>query len=73
MKGKVGMTLPDERTRAVNNVRKFLRMMLDPKETPGIPKKYRLMVRSLLKHYPSSFEMNRIAEKAPEFFGELND
>lgn len=48
------MTLPCERTRAVNYTRKFLVELMHRK---GIPKDVREQARSLLKHYPMNIDM----------------
>lgn len=53
------MTLPDERRRAIQATREFLRSLLDPKETPRVPREVRLEARRCLKHYPTAFDMCR--------------
>lgn len=63
------MTLPRERTRAVQNVRNYLRELLvtgKPKE-PSLEFKQR--VRYLLKHYPGEFELAKSHEKLPRIWG----
>lgn len=57
------MTLPYERTNAVLRTEKFLLDLCDPKTTPRVPKAIRDQARSLLKHYPSRFEMNEISQR----------
>jgi len=57
------MTLPIERTNAVTRTQKFLYDLLDPKKTPRVPLSVRKDARSLLRHYPSEFEMNMIADR----------
>jgi hypothetical protein len=57
------MTVPVERTNAVINTEKFLYDLLDPKKTPRVPEDVRAQARRLLRHYPSEFEMNVIAER----------
>lgn len=57
------MTLPCERVAAVNNTREFLYSLLDPKQTPKVPKHIREASRRLLKHYPSEMDMDIIANK----------
>jgi hypothetical protein len=64
------MTLPNERRNSIIWTRDFLRSLLDPKETPGIPKKIRQRAHSLLRHYPSEYEMERAKKQAPRLFGE---
>ena len=69
------MTVPFERTSAVNRTRKFLIDLMDPKATPRVPKDIRMHARSLLRHYPSETEMqiaceneDMLAEKHPVLF-----
>jgi hypothetical protein len=64
------MTVPIERTWAVERVQDFLRALMDPKETPRIPREIRRRAASLLKHYPTKWEIERAAKKAPQIFGE---
>jgi hypothetical protein len=62
------MTLPDERYRAVLNTEQFLLELCDPAVTPRVPKVVRDRANSLLRHYPSSWDMERASEGAPEVF-----
>lgn len=62
------MTLPDERFRAVRWAREFMYELMDPKKTPGIPAVVRSQARSVLRHYPSDYEMIEAAEAAPDIF-----
>lgn len=57
------MTLPFERTRAVVNVEQFLMDLCDPQRTPKIPKEIRRRAGSLLKHYPSKFDMEVVSNR----------
>ena len=57
------MTVPIERTNAVVQTEEFLAKLLDPKLTPKIPKSIRKEAASLLKHYPSKFDMEIISER----------
>ena len=69
------MTVPIERTNAVVNTEMFLMQLIDPKQTPRIPKEVRKQAASLLRHYPSKFYMQMIAERedttdaSPKIFG----
>lgn len=63
------MTIPIERSWAVRNVRLFLWSLLDPKETPRVPREIRLRARRLLKHYPNEFDVSQMQKKAPELWG----
>lgn len=62
------MTLPDERYRAVKYTEKFLRDLCDPKVTPKVPAIIRSQASSLLKHYPSTWDMERACEACPDVF-----
>lgn len=62
------MTLPDERYRAVRWARQFLQEILDPKKTPGVPKIVRQQANSILRHYPSDWDMERACQGAPDVF-----
>jgi len=62
------MTLPYERYRAVNNAREFMYALLDPKQTPKVPKAVRQWAHRALRHYPLPYEMKIAAEKAPDLF-----
>jgi len=64
------MTLPDERYRAVVQTRRFLLDLCNREHTPRVPKLIRDTARSMLRHYPSDWDMNRAAEAAPEVFQE---
>lgn len=63
------MTMPRERKVAVKNTEAFLLALCDADETPGVPSEIRLRARSLLKHYPSDYDMEEAAELAPSVFG----
>lgn len=66
------MTLPDERLRAVIATRQFLRDLLNPSMTKGIPKAIRERASRCLRHYPHYYEMETAAEKCPEVFAPIN-
>lgn len=67
------MTMPDERYRAVVYTEQFLMELLDPRKTPRVPKDIRQRARSLLRHYPSQWDMDRAATKSPEVFETRNE
>ena len=50
------MSLHDEKVRAIQNAREFLRDLLVPSKTPRVPKELRRQARSILKHFP--FDMD---------------
>ena len=64
------MTLPDERYRAVQQARRLLEELCDPKMTPRIPAGIRDRARGALRHYPHTYDMQRTAEAVPEIFQE---
>lgn len=62
------MTLPDERYRAVLAAEQFLQDLLDSKKTPKVPRAVRDRARSVLRHYPSRYDMDRAATVADHIF-----
>lgn len=64
------MTLPDERYRAVIQTRRFLLDLCNPTHTPRVSKLIRETARSLLRHYPTDWDMQRTALQAPDVFQE---
>lgn len=64
------MTIPVERCRAVNNTREFLMKLLDPKQTPKIPKSIRKEAYWCLRHFPHEYEMEMTSKKYPEMWGD---
>ena len=67
------MTLPDERYRAVVQTRRFLLDLCNSEHTPRVPKLVRETARSMLRHYPSDWDMQRTARMAPDVFAEKMD
>ena len=63
------MTLPDERYRAVKYAQDFLSRLAGG-EYPRVPKAVRDEARSILRHYPSGWDMQRTARMAPDVFQE---
>lgn len=66
------MTLPDERYRAVLAAEQFLRDLLDPSKTPRVPRTVRDRARSVLRHYPGKWDMDRAATAAEHVFQTQN-
>ena len=64
------MTLPDERYRAVVQTIQFLTDLCNSNVTPRVPKTIRQQARSLLRHYPSAWDMKRAADNCPDVFQE---
>ena len=64
------MTLPDERYRAVVQTRRFLMDLCNPAHTPRVPKLIRDTARSMLRHYPDDYDMNKVSQTSPDIFQE---
>lgn len=60
------MTLPDERYRAVRLAESFLLDLCNCHATPRVPRVIRERARSILRHYPSEYDLDRLTEKAPD-------
>ena len=63
------MTLPDERYRAVKWAETFLSRLAGG-QIARVPKAVREEARSILRHYPNSWDMQRAAATSPEVFQE---
>ena len=63
------MTLPDERYRAVKYAQIFLSRLAGG-QYARVPKAVRDEARSILRHYPNNWDMDRAAQGAPEVFQE---
>ena len=63
------MTLPDERYRAVKWAASFLSRLAGG-DIPRVPKAVRDEARSILRHYPTVWDMDRAAREAPAVFQE---
>jgi hypothetical protein len=57
------MTVPCERTNAVISTHSFLLSLCNTTQTPRVPKSVRQQAAHLLRHYPSKFEMDVIADR----------
>jgi len=66
------MTLPDERYRAVRSAEQFLMDLCNPAKTPRVPKVVRQRALAVLRHYPGSWDLDRVAHKCPEVFESPN-
>ncbi len=64
------MTLPDERYRAIKWAETFLTNIASSSGYPRIPKHVRQEARSILRHYPSEWEMQQAADASPHLFQE---
>lgn len=54
------MTLPSEMFQAIRNARHFMLLLMDPKETPKVPREIRKRARDRLKHFPSEYEITEL-------------
>ena len=63
------MTLPDERYRAVKYAQDLLSRLAGG-QYARVPKAVRDEARSILRHYPNNWDMDRAAQGAPEVFQE---
>jgi hypothetical protein len=65
------MTLPDERYRSLRWAEKFLHdLATDKKRYPRIPLAVRREAYSILRHYPSEWDLQRMAEQSPDIIAE---
>jgi hypothetical protein len=65
------MTLPDERYRSVMWASRFLQeLAYDRKKYPRIPKVVRQEASSILRHFPSSWDLKQASQYAPDVFQE---
>ena len=60
------MTLPHERYNAIKRTEEFLKALIDPKQTPRVPKKYRKEAYYCLRHYPGGYNLDMIATRCPD-------
>jgi hypothetical protein len=56
----VYMTTTEEMLNAIDNARIFMYSLLDPKQTPRVPKSVRKYARDRLKHFPTEYNTNRL-------------
>jgi len=66
------MTLPDERYRALKQGKKLLEELCDPGRTPRVPSLIRDRARAALRHYPSDYELDRIADSCPDMLDKIS-
>lgn len=64
--------MPDERYRALKQSKKLLEELCDPGRTPRVPSIVRERARGILRHYPSEFELDRIADQCPDYLDKLS-
>ena len=66
------MTLPDERYRALKQGKKLLEELCDPGRTPRVPSLVRDRARGALRHYPSDYDLERMADQCPDILDKLS-
>ncbi len=62
--------MPDERYRSVLMAKKFMEELCRSDLTPRVPKSIRERAYSILRHYPTEWDMKVAAEGAPGHFQE---
>jgi hypothetical protein len=60
------MTTPDERYRAMLEGMRLIEDLLIPQVTPRVPGAIRERARWIMRHYPSQYELEQLAVKAPD-------
>jgi hypothetical protein len=66
------MTLPDERYRSVKYAAEFLSRLAGG-QYARVPKAVRDEARSILRHYPSTYDLDRCAARSPDVFAREMD
>jgi hypothetical protein len=56
------MSLPDEQALALVQARQFLVSLCIPQETPKVPRSIRIQASHRLKHFPMSWDWDRIVD-----------
>jgi hypothetical protein len=67
------MTIPLERTRAVLQTKEFLLELQDPTKSPGVPEEVRREANRLLRHFPSTWDLNAAHRGAPDWWGPVQE
>jgi hypothetical protein len=66
------MTLPDERYRALKQGKKLLEELCDPGKTPRVPSIIRDRARGALRHFPSDYDLERMADNSPDLLDKVS-
>lgn len=64
------MTLPDERYRSIKWAEKFLTNIANPKGYPRIPKHVRNEALSILRHFPTEYNLKQLENACPDVLQE---
>jgi len=62
------VTLADERWRSLVETKKFLMTLLSPHATPKVPRVIRERARSLLRHWPDDYHLEKMTIDMPHDF-----
>jgi hypothetical protein len=68
----MAMTLPDERYRALKQSKKLLEELCDPGKTPRVPSIIRDRARGCLRHFPSDYDLEQLANNSPELLDKVS-
>ena len=60
------MSTAEDRYRAIKQSRKMLEELCDPGKTPRVPSMVRDRARSILKHFPTDYDLDRLSENSPD-------
>ena len=66
------MTLPQEMFQAIRNAQHFMLALMDPKQTPKVPKEIRKRARDRLKHFPSEYDVSQLEKMHSTMSGDPN-
>jgi|APCry1669190646_1035306.scaffolds.fasta_scaffold20563_3 hypothetical protein len=66
------MTLPDERYRSLKQGKKLLEELCDPGKTPRVPSIIRDRARGALRHFPSDYDLERMADQCPDILDKVS-
>ena len=64
--------MPDERFRALKQSKKLLEELCDPGRTPRVPSLVRDRARGALRHYPSDYDLERMADQCPDILDKVS-
>ena len=67
------VTLPYERMRALRSAEQLLCDLLDPKQTPRVPRHIRSRARAVLRHWPMGSQLDLLSERIPELYNTVED
>jgi hypothetical protein len=65
------MTLPDERFRSLKQGKKLLEELCDPGKTPRVPSIIRDRARGILRHFPSDYDLDQMANQCPDLLDKI--